>query len=364
MKWVDPVTDLMTEKIPTCVLVKPDGKTLLAFGYEAENKYKELEKNSDHRDYYYFRKNEMALYNQQISENVLIDDGLGKSLSAIEVFSLAINYLAKSMRELLDTLMKKVLLKSDIQWVLTVPAIWSEVAKQFKREAAEDVEIDRENLQIVFEPEAALVYLKFIPSMSDEDLAITMMTSGTQYLILDAGRSTVDVTVHELHVNGSFKEIHKTSGGILGEILVINALKDCFNEIVGANVYERFDKCDAKDWKGFWQLFEMKIRQVQDSERNADIKMHIPSLLISTSEVDTGSSFQELIKKSKFSNEINIQRGTLILKSCLVKRLFDNSIKKTVSLIKSVLKQPEVKNTKNNPHGWRIFRIRSIAKGC
>ena len=34
------------------------------------------------------------------------------------------------------------LAEDDIHWVLTVPAIWNEPAKQFMREAAVDVRID------------------------------------------------------------------------------------------------------------------------------------------------------------------------------------------------------------------------------
>ena len=51
----------MTEKTPTVALIAPDGKTLVAFGYEAENKYKELVEEDKHRDYYYFRRFKMAL---------------------------------------------------------------------------------------------------------------------------------------------------------------------------------------------------------------------------------------------------------------------------------------------------------------
>ena len=36
-------------------------------------------------------------------------------------------------------LLKEQLEEQDIHWVLTVPAIWNDVAKQFMREAAEEV---------------------------------------------------------------------------------------------------------------------------------------------------------------------------------------------------------------------------------
>ena len=61
----------------------------------------------------------------------------GKSLKALDVFS-------HSMRHLKDTALgvfrestgDDEFSVTDIKWVLTVPAIWSDAAKQFMREAA------------------------------------------------------------------------------------------------------------------------------------------------------------------------------------------------------------------------------------
>ena len=59
-------------------------------------------------------------------------------MDALTVFSEAIGFLKQ---HLLDTLNKKDtgVKTSDIHWVLTVPAIWDDPAKQFMREAAEKV---------------------------------------------------------------------------------------------------------------------------------------------------------------------------------------------------------------------------------
>lgn len=57
----------VTEKTPTCLLVNPDGKTVAAFGYEAEDKYVELVRKNENEDYFYFKKFKMAL-NKKLSE--------------------------------------------------------------------------------------------------------------------------------------------------------------------------------------------------------------------------------------------------------------------------------------------------------
>lgn len=59
--WHSGSGTLVTEKAPTCLLIRPDGKTLDAFGYEAENKYRELIDKEEHGRYYYFRRFKMIL---------------------------------------------------------------------------------------------------------------------------------------------------------------------------------------------------------------------------------------------------------------------------------------------------------------
>jgi len=56
-------------------------------------------------------------------------------MSAITIFSMAIKY----MREHLMAALKKKdsdVRESDVMFILTVPAIWSDASKQFMREAA------------------------------------------------------------------------------------------------------------------------------------------------------------------------------------------------------------------------------------
>ncbi|WAQ94605.1 HS12B-like protein, partial [Mya arenaria] len=51
-------------KGPTTVLIKPDGRTLEAFGYEAETRYAELIDEEAHESYYFFKRFKMKLWNQ------------------------------------------------------------------------------------------------------------------------------------------------------------------------------------------------------------------------------------------------------------------------------------------------------------
>ena len=60
----------------------------------------------------------------------------GKELPAMTVFSMTLNYFRNhALRELTDATGSKTT-PQDIRWVITVPAIWRQKAKQFMREAA------------------------------------------------------------------------------------------------------------------------------------------------------------------------------------------------------------------------------------
>lgn len=72
----------------------------------------------------------------------------------------------------------------QISYVITVPAIWSDKAKQLTREAAMRAGIPREKLTLIMEPEAAALYCA---TLCDEvDLCV-----GDRFLVCDAGGGTV-----------------------------------------------------------------------------------------------------------------------------------------------------------------------------
>jgi long-subunit acyl-CoA synthetase (AMP-forming) len=68
----------------------------------------------------------------------MIEDHMGKPISAIKVFEISLEYLKGKFLELLNSKHKDYK-EQDVHWIITVPAIWDEFAKQFMRRAAEQV---------------------------------------------------------------------------------------------------------------------------------------------------------------------------------------------------------------------------------
>lgn len=78
---------------------------------------------------------------------MVLEDITGKTLPAFEVFKLSIKALVNHLLETLDTQGTGVK-HDEVQWVLTVPAIWTDTAKQFMRSSAEEVTHNNERCYI------------------------------------------------------------------------------------------------------------------------------------------------------------------------------------------------------------------------
>jgi hypothetical protein len=77
--------------------------------------------------------------------------------------------------------------KTKVEFVLTVPAVWSDSAKNATLQAAERAGMgNRHNLKLISEPEAAAVYT--LKAIQPNHLKI-----GDNFIVCDAGGGTVDL---------------------------------------------------------------------------------------------------------------------------------------------------------------------------
>ena len=91
----------------------------------------------------------MLHHNKEITRNTTVEAANGTAFPALTVFSLTLRYFRDhALRELTDATGAKVL-PEDIRWVITVPAIWRQKAKQFIREAAYEVNALKYNYTIL-----------------------------------------------------------------------------------------------------------------------------------------------------------------------------------------------------------------------
>jgi hypothetical protein len=69
---------------------------------------------------------------------MVLKDKTGKQCSAVEVFTLSIKAFVDILRKMVEG-QRTGITDDEILWVLTVPAAWTDSAKQLMRESAEKV---------------------------------------------------------------------------------------------------------------------------------------------------------------------------------------------------------------------------------
>ncbi|KAH3818539.1 heat shock 70 kDa protein 12A-like [Dreissena polymorpha] len=328
----------ISNKAPTCVLIHSDGKTVDSFGYRAENKYEELAQKNEHKTWYYFKHFKMKLFNNlDLRKQTMLEDATGKQLPALTVIAAFIKFLKDDLMEVLKDRVTGGFTSSDVNWVLTVPAIWNERAKQFMRMAAREAGIETGHLSIALEPEAASIFCrhsKLRKSDLSTDADISTFPPGTQYIVCDAGGGTVDITVHEVTGEKALKEVDKASGGAWGGTQVDAEFEKLMDTIAGCALIQRLKEEYMDDYMDLKRTFEVKKRDLKTS---SSIVLRIPSIINELVSEMTGCSLQDQIQKSVFKNKISRNRDKLTIDLDVIESLFGVTIRSITEHLSSLL---------------------------
>ncbi|VDI64525.1 Hypothetical predicted protein, partial [Mytilus galloprovincialis] len=125
-------------KTQTSILLSNKG--FKAFGEQAEIKFKIAHLKGKADDLYFFRNFKMQLHGEKLSKSMKLRTIDGKEMSCITVFAACIEHIKEMAYDRIKEVIKDIQ-DNDIHWVLTVPAIWNEQARQFMIKAAEKVYI-------------------------------------------------------------------------------------------------------------------------------------------------------------------------------------------------------------------------------
>ncbi|XP_062619948.1 heat shock 70 kDa protein 12A-like [Saccostrea cucullata] len=335
--------DIMSFKAPTTVLLN-EKKQFVAFGYEAEEQYAELAEEEEHEGHYYFRRFKMMLYDKvrtkRLTMNTTIPDILNREIPAVDIFAHAIRYLKGHLLENLEQ-RKSIATDKDIFWVVTVPAIWDDPAKQFMRKAAEQAGIDRDKLRIALEPEAASIWCKHLPveKLQGSDNRIDSFQVGSKYLVLDAGGGTIDITIHEVKDEGKLRELTRASGGDWGGVSVDKAFEAVLTEIVGEGLMEEFRRTYTADYLELFRDFEIKKRKRNESNENeAFVTLKIPLSLVEICKNLAGK-----IACTKYNGNIDLELDKLRINRATFVDLFRTTCDRVVDHVKKLLQSPKAK---------------------
>eukprot|EP01084_Bolivina_argentea_P092332 166119_1 len=227
------------------ILIDTDGSAV-AFGMDAKYSYMTVAAKKD--DWMLFERFKMSLYaeykndeeqdSEEDEKKGKLDDRVGirseltavngKTFSSELVFIAAFQHIQKEAKRFLKKKKIRNILDCEIQWIITVPAIWNDSAKDLMRQWTIKSglvlpEQASTQCKIVYEPDcASLSILRHIGKFS----------AGDRYILVDAGGGTVDIACHEIIDENGVREIVHPTGGKWGSCYIddqyIRLLSDIF----------------------------------------------------------------------------------------------------------------------------------------
>ena len=321
---------------------------------------------------------------QELHKGVEIEAANGKGMLALKIFAHALEFFKEHCLQELSDQSSTRITNEDVRWVITVPAIWKQPAKQFMRQAAYEVRIrhiliftkwnnfcvilklkaglasseNPDQLLIALEPEAASIHcrklkqresLQEIDAQSQQSKSIppvksplsTDFIAGTRYIVVDCGGGTVDVTVHEVEDGGTLKELHKASGGAWGATGVDTEFQNLLVRIFGQKFIEKFCAVKPAGWVDLMIAFEAKKRTANTTKSNP-LNMSLPFSFIDLYLKVTGKNVETAIKNFGDPDVKWSSQGMLRLGPAAMNKLFSPIVNKIVEHVKEMLAKPDL----------------------
>ncbi|KAF4554715.1 Hsp70 protein-like protein 2 [Elsinoe fawcettii] len=245
----------------------------------------------------------------------------GKTVEGVVVAFLAkIHETVTTSKDLEARFTKQLLFTAKLEWILTVPAIWTDSAKDIMSRAAQKAGMV--DAMIISEPEAAAIYTigakqSFVPAEKET------------FVVCDIGGATIDIVTYRiwqmspLHFCEVVVGQGATGGGYFLDIHFQTHLKNCLGE-------EAFGRLEADDrlWKGIldnWQRIKDYFDASSDDENRKTFYIRLGR---------------------DFDNGSTVQGGDLTLSCDDIRAIFQPTVKQVTRLINSQCRGAEEVNEK------------------
>lgn len=238
-------------KTRTAVLVNSHDHSPVAFGDQAYDVYDDrIAQNPEkaRKELLFFDYFKMSLSDDGKSGSSIINGNMtvtattGELAPAIKIFAAAFRSIHKSVFDKLTQSSNGRIRSSDLVWIITVPTLWSEGAKQLMRKSAKLGFPDTADSQIKIarEPEAAALCCR--AQQLERQLQLSsplaslseMLKPGSHLMVADLGAGTADFSQLQVSTDGTLVETAAASGGAWGghliEKKILDSLKMAFGE--------------------------------------------------------------------------------------------------------------------------------------
>ena len=191
--------------------------------------------------------------------------------------------------------------------VLTVPAVWSDAAKDATLRAAEAAGMG-ENLALISEPEAAAVYAL-------QAIQPNHLTTGHNFVVVDAGGGTVDLISYEIKQVSPLRieESAPGSGACCGGAMLNVRFIEWMRAKLGEDLFVSIRDRKPKSWQMATKHFEEYVKRNFDPDE--DTEFNIPLAGVADNEA------------------VGIEQGFLTITSKEVASIFKPIITEIIQLV-------------------------------
>ncbi|KAF2281477.1 Hsp70 family protein-like protein [Westerdykella ornata] len=223
------------------------------------------------------------------------------------------DYLGQIYKHTMETLTKRYgetfMSMTKVEFVLTVPAVWSDAAKDATLRAAEKAGMGRKgDLKLISEPEAAAVYtLKAIQP--------NYLKVGDSFIVCDAGGGTVDLIAYKITQLNPLRveESAVGTGGLCGSAFLNYRFEDHVRRRIGHERYQMMREKKPKTWNMGLKYFEESVKRNFNEEEHAEVNIPFPGL--------------------PDDEEAGLDSGFLIMSAEQVQEIFDPVVQEVINLV-------------------------------
>ncbi|XP_039207136.1 heat shock 70 kDa protein 12A [Crotalus tigris] len=356
-RWEGGDPGVSNQKTPTTILLTPERK-FHSFGYAARDFYHDLDPNES-KHWLYFEKFKMKLHT---TGNLTLETDLsaanGKKVKALEIFAYALQYFKEqALKELSDQAGSE-FENSDVRWVITVPAIWKQPAKQFMRQAAYKAGMASpeipEQLIIALEPEAASIYCRKLRLHQMIDLSSRAPVNGyTPSETIASGFTPAKEHIRRNRQSRTFlvenvigeiwSELEE--GGPYGSLGVDYEFEKLLCKIFGEDFIEQFKIKRPAAWVDLMIAFESRKRAAAPDRTNP-LNITLPFSFIDYYKKFRGHSVEHALRKSNVDFVKWSSQGMLRMSPDAMNALFKPTIDQIIEHLSDIFEKPELTNVK------------------
>ncbi|KAI9888220.1 MAG: hypothetical protein M1814_000956 [Vezdaea aestivalis] len=163
---------------------------------------------------------------------------------------------------------------TKVEFVLTVPAVWSDAAKNATLQAAEKAGMgNRHELRLISEPEAAAVYT--LKAIQPNHLKV-----GDNFVVCDAGGGTCDLIAYKITQLAPLRveESAVGTGGLCGSAFLNYRFEDHVKTKLGTDRFENMKEKRPRTWQMGLKYFEEFVKRNFNEDEHQEVNVPFPGL--------------------------------------------------------------------------------------